>query len=88
MEIGNEMTNIHLTINHNSSSERNVEITLDNSVLGKISAAFSVNAMQLNGTIAVENEMTAINIESNISVFENLFLGLDDFNSASVQFVN
>lgn len=71
MEIGNEMTNIHLTINQNSASAKNVEISLDNEVLGKISAAFSINEMQVNGTIAVANSTTAESVTNNLSVFEN-----------------
>lgn len=69
MEIGGELTNIHLTIKKNQESFKNVTVSMENEILGKLSAVFSIKSSVVSGRVVSDRESTVNMINENISVF-------------------
>lgn len=69
MEIGGELTNIHLTIKKNQKSFKNVAVSMENENLGKLSAVFSIKSSVVSGRVVSDRESTVNMINENLSVF-------------------
>lgn len=69
MEIGGELTNIHLTIKKNQKSFKNVTVSMENENLGKLSAVFSIKSSVVSGRVVSDRESTVNMINENLSVF-------------------
>ena len=69
MEIGGELTNIHLTIKKNQESFKNVTVSMENESLGKLSAVFSIKSSVVSGRVVSDRESTVNMINENLSVF-------------------
>lgn len=69
MEIGGELTNIHLTIKKNQKSFKNVTVSMENESLGKLSAVFSIKSSVVSGRVVSDRESTVNMINENLSVF-------------------
>ncbi len=68
VDIGGEVTNIHLTIN-NDKAKNNVTVSMKNQVMGSISCVFTIKKMCVTGHVVSDNADTVATIERNMSLF-------------------
>ncbi len=69
MEIGGEITNVHLKINHIDAAMSNVTVAMENKELGRISSIFTIRKAVVTGRIVSDNEESVRMLSQNIEVF-------------------
>lgn len=69
MEIGGEITNVHLKINHVDSTMSNVTVDMENELLGRISSIFTIREAVVTGRMVSDNEESVRMLSQNIGVF-------------------
>ena len=57
MEIGGEMTSIHLTLQHDAEEKGTVTITMDTAAFGKTGAKFKVSGSRIDSYFIADSEM-------------------------------